>query len=329
MGDSIDVSAVFLIHHDKRRLLGIQQILFHVLVTVLAIVLAFSLPAIAQYVLYQWWPRVVEDANLLVATEVGLAVTLALLFNIAHVAWEDRQKVRAADLAALVYARHKRHWLDRWRERRLVRQLPATRDAYILTLTGFDTFARDDSLLCNILKAAYEIRVMLLNPFARSAEQRVDALRREVTLESFSGEVHASIAFLESLRTQGKKVTLRFYEQEPFWKVAVLDDHVWIQYCHSGVEIKHEPEYVFARNRDYPRQGLFVPFYMYFLDRWEDARNPEYDFATRELVYRDPLGSELRRAGFGGVSGREHRLPSVASAPREPAAGIRAGADFL
>ena len=312
------MTAVFPIQHDKRRLLGIQQLLLHILITVLAIVLAFSLPVVAQYVLYQWWPRVVEDASLLVATEVGLAVALVLLFNLAHVAWEDRQKVRAADLAALVYARHKSNWLARWRERRLIGRLPAARDAFILTLTGFDTFARDNCLHRDMIKAAYEIRVMLLNPGARSAEQRVDTLRQEVTLASFSEEVAASIAFLESLRTQGKKVTLRFYEQAPFWKVAVLDDHVWIQYCHSGVEVKHEPEYVFALNRDNPRQGFFVPFYMYFLDRWEDTRNPEYDFATRELVYRNRAGGEEKRVSFAGASTGEHRFLPTTPAPGEP-----------
>lgn len=46
------MTAVFPIHHDKRRLLGFQQLLLHILITVLAIVLAFSLPVIAQYVLY-------------------------------------------------------------------------------------------------------------------------------------------------------------------------------------------------------------------------------------------------------------------------------------
>jgi hypothetical protein len=326
------MNAVFPLQHDRRRLLVMQQVLFHVFITVLAVVIAFSLPVMAQYVLYQWWPRVVEDAGLLVATEAGLAVSLVLLFNIAHLAWEDRQKVRAAELAALVYARQHSSRLARWRERRLVRKLPAARDAFILTLTGFDTFACERSPLRGMLQATYEIRVLLMNPSARSAEHRVDALPDEVTLQSFCEETVASIAFLESLRMQGKKVTLKFYDREPFWKVAVLGDHVWIQYCHSGVEVKHEPEYVFALNRDHPRRGLFVPFYMHFLDWWEDTCNPEYDFATRELVYHDRSGNEVRRVPFTAWNGREHtprlealvtKNPHAADAGAASHAGMR------
>jgi len=305
------MSAVFPIQHEARRLLGMRQVFFHLCVAVLAIAIAFSLPLGAQYVLYQWWPIVAQDASLLVATEVGLAATLALLFNFAHVAWEDRHKVRAADLAALVYARRSTNWLARWRERRLIRQLPAVRDAFVLTVTGFDTFADEASLLHAPLAAAYEIRVMLLDPSARGAEKRVNSLPRDVTLEAYGSEVEASLARLEALRILGKKVTVKFYEQEPFWKVAVLGDHVWVQYCHSGVEVKHEPEYVFALNRDHPRQGLFVPFYMYFLDWWDDPRHPEYDLATRELVYRDRLGNETKRVPFAGPGTREASLNSA------------------
>jgi len=300
---------VFPIQRGKRRLLGMRQMLLHAFVAVLAVAIAFSLPMFAEYVLFKWWPRVAQDANLLIATEVGLAATLVLMFNAVHIAWEDRSKVRAADMAALVYARHRTSWIARWRERRLVSRLPATRDAFMLTLTGFDTFAGKTSLLRDQLAAAYEIRVLLLNPSARSAERRVNSLPEEVTLHAFSREVAASLTYLQYLRTLGKKVAVKFYEHEPFWKVAVLDDHVWVQYCHGGVEVKHEPEYVFALNRDNPRLGLFVPFYMYFLDRWEDPRHPEYDFETRELVYRDKLGNESRRETLGNCMPPEPPVP--------------------
>lgn len=299
------MNEIFSIQRNNRWLASVRLVLLHMCIAILAITIAFSLPMAAHYILYQWWPKVAQDANLLMATEIGLAAALVLLFNISHIAWENRQKVRIADLAALVYARQQNNWLARWRERRLVKRLPAARDAFIFTLTGFDTFADETSLLRDPLKAAYEIRVMLLNPSARSAEARVNSLPQEITLHAFSREVRTSIDFLASLRTMGKKVTLKFYDQQPFWKVVVLGDHVWVQYCHSGVEVKHEAEYVFALNRDNPRQGFFVPFYMYFLEQWGDLRHPEYDFDTGQLVYRDRLGKELKRVGFGAAEGRE------------------------
>jgi hypothetical protein len=312
------MNALFSIRQDNRWLISARQVMLHMCITALAISIAFSLPKGAQYILYQWWPKVAEDASMLLATEIGLAAALVLLFNLSHVAWMNRHKVRVAELAALVDARTKNNgWFGHWRKRRWARRVPAARDAFVLTLTGFDTFSHEGSLLHDPLKAAYEIRVMLLNPAARSAELRVNSLPRDVTLQSFCREIGASITYLDSLRRLGKKVTLKFYEQEPFWKVVVLGDHVWVQHCHSGVEVKHDPEYVFALNRDSPRQGLYVPFYLYFLEQWGDPRQPEYDFDTRELIYRDKLGKEVERVRFAGCDGRDDPAPL----PPRPTAG--------
>src|SRR5438552_1913128 len=160
-------------------LVGIRQILIHGAITLLAIVIAFSLPPAARYILYVWWPRVETDTSLLLVTEIGLASALVLLFNL------------------------------------------------------------------------------------------------------------------------GKKVTLKFYDEEPFWKVVVLGDHVWVQHCHHGCELNQQPEYVFALQHHDPRRGLFVPFYTYFLERWNESRHPEYDFDSSQLVYRDAAGHETGRAPLG------------------------------
>ena len=274
---------------------SLRHVLLHVSITLLAIAIAFSLPIAARYILYQWWPRVAEDANLLLATEASLATALALLFNMTHIAWENRRKVHMADFAALVHVRHGNSALARWRERRLVRRLPAARDSFVLTITGFDTFADEKSLLREQLGKVYEIRVMLLNPHGKGAEKRINSLPAQITLQDFAREVDASIAYLATLRMAGKKVSLKFYDREPFWKVVVLGDHVWVQYCHSGCEVKHEPEYVFSLNQAQPRKGFFVPFYMHFLEQWDDPRLPEYDFDVRQLVYRDAVGNEISR----------------------------------
>ncbi|MGH8621065.1 MAG: hypothetical protein ACRET3_02910 [Burkholderiales bacterium] len=302
---------------------GVRQVMLHAVITLLALGIAFSLPVVAQYILYQWWPRVASDTNLLLAFELGLAASLVLMFNLWRFASENRFKGKVADTAALVYARRSASWLARIRERSLVRKLPAVRDAYILTLTGYDTFADAKSLLRKPLKSAYEIRVMLLNPAARSAQKRINSLPQEVTRQSYIEEVEASIAHLAMLRTLGKRVTLKFYENEPFWKVVVLGDFLWLQYCHSGFEVKGEPEYVFAHNPANPRLGLFVPFYMYFLEQWSDARHPRYDFDTRELVYCDERGREIRRARFTGDGVPAPSLLHPQARPAAAASAIR------
>jgi hypothetical protein len=270
---------------------------------------ASSLPAGANFILFRWWPRVADDANLLLASEIAVAGILLLLFNIGRMAWENRHRACVADAAALVYARQKRGHIERWRERRILKRLPAARDACILTLTGFHTFGDPASPLHGALAKAYEIRVMLLNPASESAQRRVDSLPDGITLRSFAMEIDASIAYLANLRALGRKVTVKFYEREPFWKVAVLGDHVWVQYCHGGFEVKHEPEYVFALNRASPRRGFFVPFYMHFLDQWNDASHPEFDFDTNELVYPDAGGGEARRQAFVGTAALPEAAP--------------------
>jgi hypothetical protein len=233
----------------------------------------------------------------------------------------NRAKSRVADTAALVFARDRANWLTRLQERNLIRRIPAARDAYILTLTGYDTFADPKSPLRAPLETAYEIRVMLLNPAVRAAEKRVSSLPETVTQQSYLQEVNASIEYLSTLRVLGKKVTLKFYENEPFWKVIVLGDHLWVQYCHNGYEVKNQPEYVFALNRDHPRLGLFVPFYIHFLEQWDETRHPCFDFDTRELVYSDTKGREVRRACLSDSPENE---PISPHSPHRPSAQARA-----
>lgn len=281
---------------------SLRQAAFHVVLAALAVGIAFSLPAVARYILYQWWPLVASDASLLLVSEISLAASLIVLFNMLRFATENRAKARVADTAALVYARRRVSWLTRFRERSFIRNMPAARDAFVLTLTGFDTFAGAKSPLHVPLQSAYEIRVMLLNPAARAAEKRVNSLPGAITQQSYAEEVEASIAYLAALRALGRKVTLKFYEHEPFWKIVVIGDHLWVQHCHSGFEVKEQPEYVFALNRENPRLGLFVPFYVHFLELWGESRHPRYEFDTRELVYTDENGSELGRTDFPGIA---------------------------
>ena len=86
---------------------SLRQVALHVVLTALAVGIAFSLPSAARYILYQWWPLVASDASLLLVSEISLAASLVVLFNMWRLASEDRGKARVADTAALVYARHR------------------------------------------------------------------------------------------------------------------------------------------------------------------------------------------------------------------------------
>jgi hypothetical protein len=300
---------------------SLRQILLHGVITVLAVVIAFSLPDAANFILNEWWPEVESNANLLLATEIVLASVLAVLFNLAKIAWDHRQGVLTARLASLVYARNAgAGWWSRRRERALVKHLPGARDAFVLTLTGYDTFVANDSLLRGVIEKAYEIRVMLVNPIGKGLRQRADSLPPEITVLTLHTEIEAVIGYLSALRRFGKKVKLKFYDDEPFWKLVVLGDYVWVQHCHSGFAVRQQPEYMFALQHREPRHGLFVPFYMVFLNQWNDLRHPEYDFDTNELVYRDASGKETSREALGvPIDGAATPLSS-ARAPAEATA---------
>ena len=299
---------------------GLRQILSHGAVTVLAVAIAFSLPGFANYILNEWWPEVESNANLLLGTEIALASVLALIFNLAKIAWDHRQRVLIARLASLVHARNSEAgWLARRRERDLIGHLTTARDAFILTLTGYDTLVAEDSLLRPVIDKAYEIRVMLVNPVGQGLRQRAESLPSDVTVLTLHTEIEATIGVLSKLRKYGKKVKLKFYDEEPFWKIVVLGDYIWVQHCHSGFVVREQPEYVFALQHTEPRHGLFVPFYMIFLNYWNDTRHPEYDFETNELVYRDAGGRETGREVLGvPIDGSSAPLPPP-PAPRQAA----------
>ncbi len=299
---------------EDRLVISLRGILVHGAITLIAVAIAFSLPEVARYILFVWWPLVESDPNLLLGTEVILASVLVLVFNMAKLAWDNRYMVEMARTAALVYTRKAaRGWIARWHEQRMLKRLPAARDAFVVTLTGYDTFVDSASPLRAPLECAYELRVMLVNPVGEALRRRADALPPEITVLSLQTEIEATIAFLSDLRKRGAKVTLKFYDVVPFWKVIVLGDQAWVQFCHPGLRVGEQPEYVFAMQDDNPRQGLFVPFYMHALERWNESSHPEYDFDSNELVHRDAAGNETARAPLGvPINGSPGLTPAVA-----------------
>ncbi|MGH8745025.1 MAG: hypothetical protein ACREUK_00870, partial [Burkholderiales bacterium] len=97
---------------------SVRFALSHTLITLLAIAMAFSLPGLARYILYYWWPRIEADSQILLATEILFAAVLATLFNLAMASRDNGRFAECARLASLVHARSGRGWLDFWRGRR-------------------------------------------------------------------------------------------------------------------------------------------------------------------------------------------------------------------
>lgn len=277
---------------------GIHHAFAHVVITLLAVGIAFSLPVVAKYILFYWWPKVEDNTQLLMITEIGFATVLVLLFNISKIAWDGRRSMHMNKIASLVYAREGRGWTSRRKERDMRKKIASARDIYIMSITG-DTFSSENSELQKTLELAYEIRVMLANPYGKGVASRAQSLDDpEAMLQAYRQETEMSIAYLRKLAVIGKKVKLRFYEEPPFWKLVVTGEYVWVQYCHDGHEVKTQPEYVFGLQHGNPQRGFFAPFYKYFLDQWNDPRHSEFNFETNELVYRNGDGNEIRRVTF-------------------------------
>ena len=244
-----------------------------------------------------------EDSQTLLYSEIGLAAFLVLLLNLVKLTWDYRSRVRITSIASLVYAQESGDLFSRWAKSNQLKRLPWKRDLTIKAVTGYGTFAADDSALKQLIKGCYEIRVLLLNPYGACAEAYANAHDDpQSTLAEIRREVAASIAALRQLLGSGKLVALRFYEGTPLWKLAFIGEHVWVRCSHGTRDVVESfPEYVFALQPRKPTRGLFPVFYTHFLNQWNDPRHPEYAFDSDQLVYRDLKGGKARHVPYPGA----------------------------
>ena len=121
-------------------------------------------------------------------------------------------------------------------------------------------------------------------------------LNPEITPACLGEQIRKSIRFLKELRAVQKNIQLKLYPDTPFLKLSILGDYLWVQHYHAGLDVEMMPKYVFKHDQN--PGSLFVPFYEYFLMRWNHPHMPEYDLNADELVYRDIVGNELRREKF-------------------------------
>jgi hypothetical protein len=276
---------------------GLGKIAAHAGITLLALGIAFSLPHAASYILFNWWPKVRDDARMMVLTEIAFAAVLVLLLNFGKSALRYRKAAHAGTLASLVCAREPAgKEADRGS---LLRSLPWKRDLTVMAVTGYSSFAAPDSSLKSRLDQCYEIRVMLLDPYGEAAASYAASQPdSDAVLAAMRREVRASVACLRSLQAAGKKVSLKFYDDRPFWKLLFTGEHVWVRSCHGSRDGDGHAEFVFALHPEKPGRGFFPSFYTYFLNQWNDPRHPDYAFDTEELVYQDARNGKLRRIAY-------------------------------
>ncbi len=276
------------------------HILYHVVVICLSAGFALSLPLVVNFVATNflvYWSWIGNEKIFLISIEMALAIWLILLSNYISRSWKDRKLSRMAREAGLVSTTPAKGFFARRKNRKLKERQGFSRDVMLIGSTGFRTFVDPKGDLYHVIQNCREARIMLLDPYSEGASARAKSiLDPNVTPETLEQQILTSIDYLKGLKEIQKKIRLKLYQEPPFLKLTILGDYIWIQHYHAGLDVLRLRKYVFKH--DPITEGLYTPFYQYFLIRWNNPAIPEYDFDTDELVYGEHAGNGLRREKF-------------------------------
>lgn len=279
----------------RRRLHGIGQVWYHIGLVSVSATIAMLLPYSAQTFL-TYWELVKNEKVYVVSAEIAVAVVLIVVLNFLGRSIRDAKLAKSARGAGLVHVFPGGRRASPTRITSLIQDHGFPRHLMIIGSTG-GTFVDPKGDLHQVLKHCLEAKILLLNPISENARVRAQSiLHPDITLESLMAHTKASIDFLKILRAAQKKVTVKFYSDDPNVKLAILGDHIWLQHYHTNLDIQDMPMYAFQYN---PKEhGLYTIFYQHFVEKWEHLDTPEYDLETDALVYRWEDGTEKRRVPF-------------------------------
>lgn len=265
---------------------GPLSVLYHIVVVVLSAAIAASLPftlGVAARRLLVYWSVVEDEKVFLIAVEVGVALVLVLAFSRAKTSWKNRALGKMARSAGMAHFIAGKGTLARRATRRSKERQAFMRDLMIIGSTGARTFVDPGGDLHTAIQTCHAAKVMLLHPEQRGAVERARTIADpEVSLERLREQIRETIAFLGALRTAGKDVRLKLYEEAPLLKLAILGDYAWVQHYHPGLDVRVMPEYVFVHGQN--PASFYMVFYRYFMARWDDPAVPEYDLLRDELA---------------------------------------------
>lgn len=272
------------------------RIFYHVVIAALSAVIALSLPAIVAFVaknILVYWAIVSNEKTFVISVEMVFGILLILLFNFISWNLKDRKVSRMAKTAGLIFVSPTKGFFLRKRIKKLKERQGFARDVMFIGSTGFRTFVDPQGDLHQVIQNCREAKIMLLHPYSDGASARAKSiLDPDVTSETYVEQVERSIGFLKRLKAIQKNVKLKLYHDTPLLKLAILGDYTWMQHYHVGLNVRSMPEYVFKHDQN--TGSLYIPFYQYFLTRWNNPTMVEYDLDTDELITKDSVGNELR-----------------------------------
>ncbi len=291
------------------------RILHHLVLAGLSIAVALSLPWALNFVAKKvliYWAMIGNEKLFVACIELLSAILLTLLFKALRRSWKDRRLSNMAKEAGLVLVEPEKGFFSRRRIKHLKEKQGFAKDVMLIGSTGYRTFVDPDGDLHQVIRNCRKTRILLLNPFSEGAEERAKSiLDPNVTVATFREQIKKSIIFLKDLKDINKEVELKLYPDPPLLKVVILDDYVWIQHYHAGLDVQAMPECVFKQDQNLG--SLYTPFYRYFMIRWNSPAAPEYDLESDELVYRDGAGNEIRRERFDRLESETN--PRIALPP--------------
>jgi hypothetical protein len=273
------------------------------MVVLLSAALAISVPFLASTLagsLLRFWAVIENEKVFLVTLEISTAVALIVLFNMMERSWESRKLLRMAKSAGMVPVAPAKGMFTKRRIRKMKSELGFAREVMIIGSTGYRSFVEREGDLHEALLNSREAKIMLLDPLKEGVLMRSRSIPDpEITPEVMREQIIRSIDYLKGLRQAQKAVTLKLYPDMPLLKLAILGDHVFLRHYHTGLNVRHMPEYAFRNEQNHG--GLYMPMYRYFQTRWQDPNIPEYDLDTDEVVYRDRSGNEVSRERFSEI----------------------------
>jgi hypothetical protein len=279
---------------------GSARILRHIGLAVLSAAIAFSLLWIFNFIAKEvlvCWSIFGNEKILVVSIEMAPAIVLVIFFNVVGRSWRDQKLSNVARDAGLVLVKPLKGFFPQRRTKDLIEKQGFVKDVLAIRSTGFRTFVDPKGDLHHVMQNCRMAKIMLLNPFSEGAWARAQSISDlRVTPETFQEQTRRSIAFLKGLKAVKKEVKLKLYQDAPLLKLAILDDYIWIQHYQAGLDFQRMPQYVFKQDQNL--SSLYIPFYQYFMTRWNDPNVPEYDLEADMLIYRDIAGNEVKREKY-------------------------------
>jgi hypothetical protein len=282
---------------------GSTGVLYHIVMVGLSTAFVLSLPMTVRFIAKKFlicWSLIGNDKIFLISVEMILTILFLLFSTYLRKSWKDRKLSNMARAAGIVFVTPAKGFFAQRKIRKLKERQGLARDVLVISSTGFRTFVDPKGELHQVIQNCREAKIMLLNPKSEGATVRAKSIPHpDVTPESFEEQIRKSIHFLKALKAAQKNVKLKLYPDPPFLKMTILGDYIWLQYYQTGLDAQMMQEYVFKHDPDIG--SLYLPFYQYFLGRWNNPEIPEYDLETDELIYRDIDGNEVRREKFNEI----------------------------